>query len=43
MLAVSAVGHDLAAARERAYGACALIDFDGKHHRTDIAMEVARA
>jgi phosphoribosylamine--glycine ligase len=43
VLAVSAVGHDLAAARERAYGACALIDFDGKHHRTDIAMEVARA
>jgi phosphoribosylamine--glycine ligase len=43
VLAVSAVGHDLAAARERAYEACALIDFDGKHHRTDIAMEVARA
>jgi phosphoribosylamine--glycine ligase len=43
VLAVSAVGHDLAAARERAYGACALIEFDGKHHRTDIAMEVARA
>jgi len=43
VLAVSAVGHDLAAARERAYEASALIDFDGKHHRTDIAMEVARA
>jgi phosphoribosylamine--glycine ligase len=43
VLAVSAVGKDLAAARERAYEACALIDFAGKHHRTDIAMEVARA
>jgi phosphoribosylamine--glycine ligase len=43
VLAVSAVGKDLAAARERAYEACALIDFEGKHHRTDIAMEVARA
>jgi phosphoribosylamine--glycine ligase len=43
VLAVSAVGRDLAAARERAYEACALIDFEGKHHRTDIAMEVSRA
>jgi phosphoribosylamine--glycine ligase len=43
VLAVSAVGRDLAAARDGAYGACALIDFEGKHHRTDIAMEVARA
>ncbi len=43
VLAVSAVGRDLAAARERAYEACTLIDFEGKYHRTDIAMEVARA
>jgi phosphoribosylamine---glycine ligase len=43
VLAVSAVGRDLAAARERAYEACAVIDFEGKHHRTDIALEVARA
>jgi phosphoribosylamine--glycine ligase len=43
VLAVSAVGRDLAAARERAYEACAIIDFEGKHHRTDIALEVARA
>jgi len=43
VLAVSAVGNDLAAARERAYEACSLIDFEGKHHRTDIALEVARA
>jgi phosphoribosylamine---glycine ligase len=43
VLAVSAVGQDLTAARERAYEACALIDFEGKHHRTDIAMEVANA
>lgn len=43
VLAVSAVGKDLADARERAYEACAHIDFPGKHHRTDIAMEVARA
>jgi phosphoribosylamine--glycine ligase len=43
VLAVSAVGKDLAAARERAYEASALIDFEGKHNRSDIAMEVARA
>jgi phosphoribosylamine---glycine ligase len=43
VLAVSALGKDLADARERAYEACAHIEFEGKHHRTDIAMEVARA
>jgi phosphoribosylamine---glycine ligase len=43
VLAVSAVGKDLAAARERAYEACAIIGFEGKHHRSDIALEVARA
>jgi phosphoribosylamine--glycine ligase len=43
VLAVSALGKDLGTARERAYEACAIIDFEGKHHRTDIALEVARA
>jgi phosphoribosylamine---glycine ligase len=43
VLAVSALGKDLGTARERAYEACAVIDFEGKHHRTDIALEVARA
>jgi phosphoribosylamine---glycine ligase len=43
VLAVSAVGKDVAAARERAYEACAIIGFEGKHHRSDIALEVARA
>jgi phosphoribosylamine---glycine ligase len=43
VLNVSAVGKDLAAARERAYEACDMIDFEGKQLRTDIALEVARA
>jgi phosphoribosylamine--glycine ligase len=34
---VSALGDDVAAARRRAYEAAALIDFEGKHLRTDIA------
>jgi phosphoribosylamine---glycine ligase len=41
VLAVSALGNDLADARRRAYEACGLISFEGMHLRTDIAKEVA--
>ena len=37
VLAVSALGPDLAAALDRAYAAVADITFEGAHHRTDIA------
>jgi phosphoribosylamine--glycine ligase len=37
ILNVTAVGADLAEARERAYAAVDKISFDGMHHRTDIA------
>jgi phosphoribosylamine---glycine ligase len=42
VLAVSALGKDLADARSRAYEACGRISFEGKHLRTDIAEEAAR-
>jgi phosphoribosylamine--glycine ligase len=41
VLAVSALGKDLAEARSRVYEACGRISFEGKHLRTDIAEEVA--
>ena len=41
VLAVSALGKDLAAARERSYEAVSRIRFEGMHHRTDIAKEAA--
>jgi phosphoribosylamine--glycine ligase len=41
VLAVSALGKDLAAARSRAYAAVSRISFEGMHHRTDIAKEAA--
>jgi phosphoribosylamine---glycine ligase len=41
VLAVSALGSDLADARRRAYEAASLISFEGMHYRTDIAKEVA--
>ena len=41
VLAVSALGEDLAAARRHAYDALSLISFDGMHYRTDIAKEAA--
>jgi phosphoribosylamine---glycine ligase len=37
VLAVTALGEGLAAARERAYAAAAVIRFDGVHYRRDIA------
>jgi phosphoribosylamine--glycine ligase len=41
VLAVSALGNDLADARGRAYEAASLISFEGMHYRTDIAKEAA--
>jgi phosphoribosylamine--glycine ligase len=41
VLAVSAMGSDLADARARAYRAASLISFDGAHRRSDIAREAA--
>ncbi len=40
VLAVTAVGNDVAAARKRAYEAVAHIEIDGAFHRTDIAAHV---
>ncbi|BAJ29652.1 MULTISPECIES: phosphoribosylamine--glycine ligase [Kitasatospora] len=42
VLSVTAVGADLAEARERAYAGVARISFKGGQHRTDIAAEAAR-
>jgi phosphoribosylamine--glycine ligase len=41
VLTVSAVAPTLEAARERAYEACSLIEFEGMQLRTDIAREVS--
>jgi phosphoribosylamine--glycine ligase len=41
VLAVSALGTDLAQARARAYDAVAAIDFRGKQFRTDIALKAS--
>jgi len=41
VLAVTAVGRDLVAARDLVYEAAGLISFEGKHLRTDIAREAA--
>jgi phosphoribosylamine--glycine ligase len=43
VLAVSALGTDLAEARRRAYDAASGISFEGMHLRSDIAKEAARA
>ena len=40
VLAVTAVGSDVADARARAYRAVARIRIDGSHHRTDIAADI---
>jgi phosphoribosylamine--glycine ligase len=39
VLGVTALGADLAAARDRAYEAVARIRWQGEHHRTDIALD----
>ncbi|WP_046733680.1 phosphoribosylamine--glycine ligase [Streptomyces humi] len=41
VLSVTATGHDLTEARERAYTAVARIGLDGSQHRTDIAAKAA--
>jgi phosphoribosylamine--glycine ligase len=43
VLAVSALGDDFVAARERAYEATNMITFDGKHQRFDIGLRAAEA
>jgi phosphoribosylamine--glycine ligase len=43
VLAVTAVGEDLATAHARAYEAVAKIHFRGEHHRTDIGNRALRA
>ncbi len=40
VLSVTALGHDTAAARQAAYAAADMIDFDGKQMRRDIALGV---
>jgi phosphoribosylamine--glycine ligase len=40
VLAVTAVGDDVADARTRAYDAVGRIHFDGAQHRTDIAAGI---
>ncbi|MDN5798025.1 MAG: phosphoribosylamine--glycine ligase [Intrasporangium sp.] len=42
VLDVVAVGTDLTKARSAAYRAVALIELEGSHHRTDIALKAAR-
>jgi phosphoribosylamine--glycine ligase len=41
VLAMSALGTDLADARARAYRAASLVSFEGAHRRNDIALEAA--
>jgi phosphoribosylamine--glycine ligase len=43
VLAVTALGHDLAAAKAKAYDAVRKIDFIGAHYRTDIADKALKA
>jgi phosphoribosylamine--glycine ligase len=42
VLAVTALGDDVVAARERAYEAASVIEFEGKRFRSDIAATAAR-
>ncbi|WP_035936124.1 phosphoribosylamine--glycine ligase [Knoellia aerolata] len=42
VVSVVATGDDLAQARDRAYAAVALVELDGSHHRTDIALRASR-
>jgi phosphoribosylamine--glycine ligase len=42
VLAVTGTGPTVAAARDHAYRAAALVSWPGLHHRTDIALEVSR-
>ncbi len=42
ILNVTALGADVAEARERAYAAAGLISFEGMRYRRDVALEAAR-
>ena len=42
MINVTALGDTFEAARDRAYEACALIDFEGKTLRNDIGLRALR-
>ncbi len=42
VLSVTALGADLAQARQHAYGAVETIEFAGEHHRSDIALKAAK-
>ena len=42
VLGVTALGVDAASAREAAYAAADMIEFDGKQMRRDIALRVAQ-
>ena len=42
VLNVVAVGGDLGKARSAAYDAVAVVELDGSHHRTDIALRAER-
>ncbi len=41
VLSVTALGSDLAVARSQAYAGVERIEFDGEHHRSDIALKAA--
>ena len=43
VLGVTALGGDLAAARDRAYDAVTRIRWEGEQHRTDIALDAVIA
>jgi phosphoribosylamine--glycine ligase len=43
VLNVTALGSDVGAARDAAYAAADMIEFDGRQLRTDIALRAARA
>ncbi len=43
VLGVTALGETFGAARERAYEAAEMIDFEGKYHRSDIAQRTVEA
>ena len=42
VLSVVALGEDLEQARARAYAAVDLVELEGGHHRTDIALRASR-
>jgi phosphoribosylamine--glycine ligase len=41
VLSITATGKDLTGARSKAYAGIETIEFDGEHHRSDIALKAA--